>query len=350
LSALHDVLVLAEQCFVALQDITSRGGTFRSPSPASKLDYAQVARRLLNCAVAAEGGLTEVVQNTGKARTFFKRLAALRYHCYVELNALMQQSQQISDDAGYQQLQPKLAAHLTLMQALAVIQRRGMTSPRDKRSSKRQSLRGLPADWREAMYQRGQKGKYVQALLVSALTGCRPSELVRGIKVWKEHDKQLGKDLICFRIEGSKVKSQQGQPTRCISYVADDAHPLVAAMRAQLDAHGPVMHVEIINAANFTVEVRRLAARLWPAHKHTITAYCFRHQWAADTKRLGDGDAVSRGLGHASAKTRRNYGTAGQANGPSQLQPIKIEADRVIRSVVTLVQNLGQRSQQDYEP
>lgn len=350
MSALHDVLALAQQCVDALQHIKPQGGAFRSPSPATKLDYSQVARGLINRAGAAVGGLAEVVQNTGSARTYFKRLAALRYHSYVELNALMQQSRQASGEVDYQQLRPKLAAHLTLMQALAAIQRQGMTSPRDKRSSKRQSLPGLPRNWREALCQRGQSGKYAQALLVSALTGCRPSELVRGIKVWKEHDKQLGKDLICFRIEGSKVKSQQGQPTRCISYLAEDGHPLIAAMRAQLNAHGSVMHVEIINATNFTVAVRRLAARLWPAHKHAITAYCFRHQWAADTKRLGDGDAVSRGLGHASAKTRRNYGTAGQAYGPSQLQPIRIEADRAVRSAATPAHELGPHSISDHGP
>ena len=48
-------------------------------------------------------------------------------------------------------------------------------------------------------------------------------------------------------------------------------------------------------------------------------------------KRLGDADSVSQGLGHVSAKTRRNYGQANQASSRHALRPIAIEAERSVR-------------------
>jgi integrase len=89
--------------------------------------------------------------------------------------------------------------------------------------------------------------------------------------------------------------------------------------------------VKIEKALNFTVEVRRLAASLWPNHRHAVTPYCFRHQWAADAKLAGTADAVSRGLGHLSNKTQRRYGTASQAGHGRVLRPVEVEAERAIR-------------------
>lgn len=97
------------------------------------------------------------------------------------------------------------------------------------------------------------------------------------------------------------------------------------------------MTVQIEHAGNFTVEIRRLAGRLWPKHPHTVTAYCFRHQWAADMKRTYAGDAVSQGLGHVSAKTRRYYGQAGQATGDG-LRPVAIAGVRPIKGAVSAFQ------------
>lgn len=351
MSAIHDVVTLAQQCLNALQHIKPKEGAFRSPSAATRLDYLRVAKGLLSRAGDAKGGLTEVVQGTSSKNYYFKCLAALRFHCYVQLDHLMTMSQQASQEADYLRLRYDLTDLLAQMQAVAAIQHQGHITQRSKRKSKRLALKGLPPDWREALCDSARRSKYAQALMVMALTGCRPAELRLGIKVWAEHDVQLGKDLICFHVTGSKVKGKQGQPNRWICYDAHDPHPLVAAMKAHLDAQAsPVTPVSNANANNLTVEIRRRAARLWPNHQQTVTAYCFRHQWSADTKYLNDGESVSRGLGHASAKTRRHYGTASQASGLCHLQPIKIEADRTVRSAATLAYLTGRRPLPDHEP
>lgn len=83
MSAIHDVVTLAQQCLDALQPIKPKGGAFSSPSAATRLDYLRVAKSLVGRACKAKGGLTEVVQSTTSKNSFFKRLAALRFHCCV---------------------------------------------------------------------------------------------------------------------------------------------------------------------------------------------------------------------------------------------------------------------------
>ena len=167
-------------------------------------------------------------------------------------------------------------------------------------------------------------------ILVAALTGCRPEELRRGVLIRWVNNPRSGMGEIRFEIDGAKVKAHQGQPHRLIAYGAHDPHPLLEALRIRLAGRRELL-VCIDSPVNFTVEVRRLARSLWPKHKHAITAYCLRHQWAADLKRHAAADSVSQGLGHASAKTRRHYGQANQASSRHALHPIAIEAERSVR-------------------
>ena len=164
------------------------------------------------------------------------------------------------------------------------------------------------------------------------LTGCRPSELVHGIDAWRGKDEVTGKLLIHFCIRGAKVKDSQGQPQRTISYATNGPHPLVIVVNELPDTQPvPRVFAQVRSTVNLTLEIRRLAHSLWPKHKQPITAYCFRHQFAADLKASGDEDAASRGLGHISARTRRFYGTAGQASKGDRLRPLLIEAQRPVK-------------------
>lgn len=170
---------------------------------------------------------------------------------------------------------------------------------------------------------------------MAALTGCCPAELVLGIKVWRALDPERNQAVIHLEIAGAKVKRGQGQPHRRLMYAEEDGHPLVAMLNRTLTkAEGGPVVVSIESAANFSVEVRRLAASIWPKHPYAITAYCLRHQWSADAKRGGDAGAVSRGLGYLSGKTQRIYGVALQGKSGNALKPLSIEADRPVKGLV----------------
>ena len=328
------MIALIESCRREMQAMLP-ADEFSSLSSKTRREYRQLGRTLLKRSRYAEGGVVEVLNDTRRPTTFYKRLAALRYCLYADLvehlgylhSALtVRPVDRLRITAIHTQLQQQRA----FLREFETARQSGHTGERHKRVSKRQALRGLPGDWREQLYQRAAKGKYADAILVAALTGCRPEELRRGVLIRRVDNPRSGMGEIRFEIDGAKVKAHQGQPHRLIAYGAHDPHPLLEALRIRLAGRRELL-VCIDSPVNFTVEVRRLAHSLWPKHKHAITAYCLRHQWAADLKRHAAADSVSQGLGHASAKTRRHYGQANQASSRHALQPIAIEAERPVK-------------------
>lgn len=237
----------------------------------------------------------------------------------------------ISDQEA-QRLSASLDEQIERVQALIELRRAGLGGPRTPRNSKRRALSGLPADWRVQLCTRGRAGRYGAAMLVATLTGCRSSELEKGIKVWLARDATTRQTHVHLEIVGAKVKREQGQPLRRQTYATAEPHPLLSMLIGLLPANADDPTIICVESAmNFSIEVQRLAAPLWPQHRHTVTAYCLRHQWATDAKRHGDAAAVSQGLGHLSAKTQRVYGTTSQGKPPYALKPSTIEVDRPIK-------------------
>lgn len=335
-----EMLALIESCRHEMQAMLP-ADEFASLSSKTREDYRQLGRTLLQRARYAEGGVAEVMTATQRPTTFYKRVAALRYCLYADLVRHLKSlhsalSARPVDRLQVMAIRAQLQQQRTVLREFQVAWQRGPAGERRKRASKRQALRGLPADWREQLYQRAAKGKYADAILVAALTGCRPEELRHGVLISWADNPPSGMGEIGFEIDGAKVKAHQGQPQRLIIYRADDPHPLLEALRARLAGRRELL-VCIDSPVNFTVEIRRLARSLWPKHKHAITAYCLRHQWAADLKRHAAADSVSQGLGHASAKTRRHYGQANQASSRHALLPIVIEAERPVKPTAAKV-------------
>jgi integrase len=290
-------------------------------------EYLRLAQLLIQRTDSYLGGLVEAVQDTHRPATFFKRMAALKFYLLREVYLHSTQLLE-APEAELDRLTEVMSTLHRQLLAMAVLQRQGMTRPRSKRNSKRQSLKGLPPDWRIQLCRRGADGKYFLALIVSSLLGVRPSELVKGIKVCVVHHEGLNRTVLRLHVEGVKVKQKQGQPNRFVSYAIEDTDPLVRTLLHEVNQNGRnELMVAIENAGNYSKEIQRLSRNLWPKHPESITAYSFRHQWSADVKAMGDADAASRGLGHLSAKTRRNYGTANQAKNGHCLRPLSIESD-----------------------
>lgn len=317
------------------QQIASERNRRTGRTPNTEHDYLRLGQTLLMRAKTTDGGLIGAVSNTLRPTTFQKRISALRF--------TLQSRQLELLDSIVEPVTPELAQKwLRLLdeqidhtQAVIELRRQGLVGHRARRRSKRIALGGLPPDWREQLCHRGSNGRYALALVLAALTGCRPSELERGIKVSRVVNAETEQSLIEIVIDGVKVKKTQGQPIRRIRYAEDDEHPLLLMLKEVLNQSPQTpLVIQIDNAGNFSVEVRRLAASLWPAHQQPITAYCLRHQWAADAKRVGDAGAVSRGLGHLSTKTQKLYGMASQGRRGLVLRPVSVEAERPVKDTV----------------
>lgn len=322
---------LIRQCSELMSAARPRGGRFDDPSESTQTDYVRLATTLLIRSRETGIELKAVVNDTTSPRTFQKRMAAFRYFLRMRYRLLIYDLRE-GNDGQRQRLLPEMQQFMEVLQAFTQLQKTGLQGTRRKRNSKRQALSGLPDDWRNALYERSKTGKYGLAILAASLSGCRPAELQKGIRIWRTYDARLQSDVINLEIKGVKVKATQGQPHRLIQYRVLDPHPLIVAMNSLIDQQPQqALQVQIPSRSNFTVEIRRLSKSLWPAHPHAITAYCFRHQWAADAKRTQPADSVSQGLGHLSAKTRSNYGQAQQARQTGMLDPLAISAERSVR-------------------
>lgn len=346
-----ELIRLVQQCISLVSELkTHIKDTMKSKTTCN--DYSRLAKNLLETSLCCEVPMREIVQRTTRSTTFYKRVAALQYYIFEEMYSLSSTLRSATDDNIREELVSNFKNLVVLLEELVAIRRIGMVGPRSARRSKRQALFGLPNNWRTLICRRGEYGKYSLPLLVCALTGARPHELVHGIEIKTEFCDEIGQNRIRFYLRGAKVSAKQGQPIRVISYAVSDENPLIQSLLKQLNkkTESEIMSsIKIESAVNFTIEVRRLAKDLWPKHRHPITAYCFRHQWASDIKALGDGDAVSRGLGHITTKTRRQYGTNKQASSGEQLKPVHIQAERSIKNISFQKFKLPNRNA-NYEP
>ena len=120
-------------------------------------------------------------------------------------------------------------------------------------------------------------------------------------------------DFLIFKIWGAKLTNKSGYLWREITYKISKPDGIFADL-IELMRYGD-RTISIQSAVNFTVEIRRIAENLWSSHKHSITAYCFKHQFAANLKAFGYDELISRALGHKSLKTKKLYGHRNQSRG-----------------------------------
>ena len=289
-------------------------------------DYFQLARFILDRRETTGMSVSEIISATKSKNTFYKRITALRRY-FLEVGTSAMQSL-VSDPTASAEHNIKLVARD--IHELSLIMQSGFKKPKSRRNSKRKSLNGLPEQWMEILCRYGYKSKYATPLLVLALTGCRPAELQKGVMISyiKSADNESS---LTFEIQGVKLSNSSGQTSRSISYLNLKNNSLITMLLDRLNfmQESGKHKVTVASSVNLTVEIRRIAKRLWPEHKHSITAYSFRHQFAANLKAQNFGDETSRALGHRSEKTRKHYGLAIQSRGGND--DISISASNLLK-------------------
>lgn len=279
------------------------------PSEDSRNEYMKIAKQLILKKAKNKQSLWQVIADTQSKNTYYKRIAAIRYYILQigseSARTLMKEYCPIADN------NIKKAA-VDVVELFNIIET-SLKITFSKRLSKRSALLGLPADWMEQLCNYNENSKYRDAFYVAALTGCRPSELKKGIVATYKSSSD-GESALTFKIVGSKVTEHSGQEWRTITYHNLERIGAFSEFIASIKAEG-AKKIHIESPINFTQEIRRIAKHLWPDHKSPVTAYCFRHQFSANLKSLKIGDDTSKALGHRSTKTRRLYGTVSQARG-----------------------------------
>jgi integrase len=172
--------------------------------------------------------------------------------------------------------------------------------------SKRYSLSKLAVDWREIIFASLHSDKLKLAIAVISASGCRPSELERGVMV------TINDGKIRIGIQGSKVDelTGRGQPLRLL-YV-DSSTPWGWFLKQKVVGEGGKPLMVNYDAGGISQRLREKSREIWPRRSTLISAYTYRHFIGKSMKESGElPEAIAAALGHASDFSQTAYGRAG---------------------------------------
>lgn len=183
-------------------------------------------------------------------------------------------------------------------------------------TSKRQTLKHLPDDWRRQVVDRAQStGTYGDEVSALELTGCRPIELAWGVCV------SLDFPHAVIRIRGAKATDMAGQAWRELDV---DYRALAPSLLGAARRHEEVW-VGKGSTAGLRKAVRKLGKALWPKGP-ALCPYHFRHALAEDLREAGwTAEEIGAALGHRVSETSAAYGRKRrQGQGRGGVSPVTI--------------------------
>ncbi|KRV41728.1 hypothetical protein [Pseudomonas aeruginosa] len=189
--------------------------------------YVREYNRMVGDEGANPEELWSAICATQSKSTYRRRVAATMHCCRVQLQEALrsQDAAQRAGDMGA--LRYQVAVIEEVIGILNIVEKHKGQCPlvnAVRRKSKRSDLKYLPGNWRDQLHKQLEGSKYELAYLVEAVSGCRPGELEKGVKVICSKES----DLLTVRIDnGVKVTDQKGQPWREITYRIDQS-PLVS--------------------------------------------------------------------------------------------------------------------------
>lgn len=167
---------------------------------------------------------------------------------------------------------------------------------RSESASKRHDT--LPSDWRDTAVSAGRNPEAKERLATLALSGCRPSELQKGVQV------SVGSDEIKFSITGAKKHGDISGRDRDVVVKKDDCKSPAAWTVLQQKGEG----LHEIKASSYSV-VKKDMERVKESTGIEASAYNFRHQFASDQRQSGkDREGLAESMGHRSLRSQTAYG------------------------------------------
>lgn len=241
------------------------------------------------------------------SRSFFAMRAALVWHCKTECRSLLSDQDVLQRREGHSAEWLKVVGMvehcLKIIEMIQGIRAEDLLAisgePKRPKHSKRRDLAKLPKDWKQRMLERSVRSPlYGLPTIVSAATGCRPEELVKGVNL-----KMDGSDVVAM-VLGAKVSEDSGQEWREFKLRSS---ALPTACVEQIKAAG-TLTVSIRCPDAFRAHLTRLSAELFPG-KPAATGYSFRHSLAEDLRESGwKAEDIAAVLGQTVSETQSQYG------------------------------------------
>jgi integrase len=324
------------------------------PSERTIAGYEAKAKRLYGLVKGgSEQGIEAFIvhaKQTTSAATWFSRRAALLHLFRTALAKVLAEQDQVQrslkaakvspDSSQWDQWRRMVARAGIWLDWISRLQSEPgpAIEERKPRHSKRKDMRGLPDGWRERIVER--LPKYRHAALTQAVTGCRPDELVKGVKL------SIVDGQLVAEIQGSKVTEKSGQAWRRLVWPVDSESALVTMLVVEVQNGLSIAKIE--DAKAYSGAVRAAGNREWPGRRKSVTPYCFRHAAASDMKAAGIDDAsISQALGHCADVARSCYGQWQQGRAHGGVSPKIVQAQRQVRitkSASTATRALGQET------
>lgn len=308
--------------------------------------YVREYNRMVGDEGANPEKLWSAICATQSKSTYRRRVAATMHCCRVQLQEALrsQDAAQRVGDMGA--LRYQVAVIEEVIGILNIVEKHKGQCPlvnAVRRKSKRSDLKYLPGNWRDQLHKQLEGSKYELAYLVEAVSGCRPGELEKGVKVICSKES----DLLTVRIDnGVKVTDQKGQPWREITYRIDQS-PLVRALfeicrNVVSDTESIETVVCIEKTTNWRAALSTAGQKLWSRVGFRVCPYHLRNAAASDWKRAGLSEGeISAALGHCVNKTSSNYGQFQIGQRTGGLSPVEIRAARPIMDTRTLSAQVG---------
>ncbi|WMR35243.1 hypothetical protein [Metapseudomonas otitidis] len=311
--------------------------------------YVREYNRMVGDEGANPKELWSAICATQSKSTYRRRIAATIHCCRTQLQEALRSQDAAQRTGDMNAVRYQVAVIEEVVGILNIIDGHKGQCPLEntvRRKSKRSDLKYLPSNWRDQLHRQLEGSKYELAYLVEAVSGCRPGELEKGVKVICS--KESG--LLTVRIDnGVKVTDQKGQPWREITYRIDQ-NPLVRALLEVCRNVVPgtktietVVYVE--KTTNWRAALSSAGQKLWPRLKFRVCPYHLRNAAASDWKRteLSD-EEISGALGHCVNKTSSNYGQFQIGQGSGGLTPVEVRAARPILNTRTLSSQMARPS------
>lgn len=279
--------------------------------------------------------LWSAICTTQSKSTYRRRVAATIHCCRIQLQTTLRGQDAAQRTGNMNAVRHHAAVLEEVIGILNIIDGYKGLCPLEntvRRKTKRSDLKHLPSNWRVQLHMQLEGSNYGLSYLVEAVSGCRPGELEKGVRVICSKKN----DLLTIRVDnGVKVTEQKGQPWREVTYQIDK-NPLaialfVACINLAASTEKITTVVSIEKTTNWRAALSSAGQKLWPKFKFRICPYHLRNAAASDWKRAGmDDEGISAALGHCVNKTSNSYGQFQLGQRSSGLCPQDVRAARPI--------------------
>jgi len=175
-------------------------------------------------------------------------------------------------------------------------------------SSKKKGMEALPPAWPSTLIESAQETELRAVLSVLALTGIRPSELEKGLRIERKDNS------LAITVTGAKFDSDRGHETRTITLPIEGT--LVDSITNYLNDLGTESATVSADPSRLRRALSKLGQQAFPGLGYRMTPYTLRHGVASACKSQKlDPTEIAKILGHRSTKSQSYYGRASLGQG-----------------------------------